>query len=276
MKFRGKMTEVLCIKQFSNIIGALAKLAKDWKLRITPDKIFFTVSDGSTLERPLAYCIIEQAHFFNEYTVVGVSNTHNMICLIFSPDLLARATANLRTSASTKSVKMKLTNKMSPCLTFEIESGQSRLCVHDIPVTVVPRRQWGSLEDPVLPTFDVSIDFPNFRILRTIAERMRNINLYLEVGANSLGTLVIETRTDIVRLRTQFSDLNINSTANALPDPEKIRSVRVDVRKFVQVLASEQLHPNKMQCDIADGRLLHLLVIHEDVTLHYFLSHYDS
>ncbi|XP_049767403.1 checkpoint protein HUS1-like isoform X2 [Schistocerca cancellata] len=244
MKFRGKMTEVLCIKQFSNIIGALAKLAKDCKLRITPDKIFFTVSDGSTLERPLAYCIIEQAHFFNEYTVVGVSNTHNMICLIFSPDLLARATANLRTSASTKSVKMKLTNKMSPCLTFEIES--------------------------------VSIDFPNFRILRTIAERMRNINLYLEVGANSLGTLVIETRTDIVRLRTQFNDLNINSTANALPDPEKIRSVRVDVRKFVQVLASEQLHPNKMQCDIADGRLLHLLVMHEDVTLHYFLSHYDS
>ena len=48
-------------------------------------------------------------------------------------------------------------------------------------------------------------------------------------------------------------------------------SVRVDVRKFIQFLTSEQVNPSKVVCNIVDDHMVVLFVLHEDVTLHYFL-----
>jgi HUS1 checkpoint protein len=48
-------------------------------------------------------------------------------------------------------------------------------------------------------------------------------------------------------------------------------SARVDIKKFVQFLMSEQVNPVKVVCNIVDDRMLALLLVHEDVTLHCFL-----
>ena len=62
------------------------------------------------------YCL--QSNFFNEYAMDGVSEEANEIYLDLIPDNLMKA---LRTAQSAKSVKIKLTKKHTPCLTFEVE-----------------------------------------------------------------------------------------------------------------------------------------------------------
>lgn len=48
-------------------------------------------------------------------------------------------------------------------------------------------------------------------------------------------------------------------------------SARVDIKKFVQFLTSEQVNPVKVVCNIVDDRMLALFLVHEDVILHCFL-----
>lgn len=59
-----------------------------------------------------------------------------------------------------KSIKIKLTKKNKPCITCEIEMAtqfkHSRVCTHDIPVEIIPRKNWPEFQLPPLPSFDVS------------------------------------------------------------------------------------------------------------------------
>lgn len=75
-------------------------------------------------------------------------------------DNLARALSSLKSPQTSKSIKIKLTKKRTPCLTCEIELPtllqHSRICTHDIPVEVIPRREWTEYMEPNLPEFDVS------------------------------------------------------------------------------------------------------------------------
>ena len=59
-----------------------------------------------------------QAHFFNEYNMDGVSEEFNEIYLELVPESLVKC---LKSAQNAKSVKMKLTKKHMPCLTFEVE-----------------------------------------------------------------------------------------------------------------------------------------------------------
>lgn len=96
-------------------------------------------------------------HFFVEYVLNGVTEEQNEIYLQFEASMLARSMSSLRMTA--KSVKIKLTNKRQPCLSLEIElpslSIESRQCLHDVPVRVIPRREWPEYQAPNIPEFDV-------------------------------------------------------------------------------------------------------------------------
>ena len=62
--------------------------------------------------------IFFQSHFFDEYAMEGVSPEANEIYLEVAPDLLLRS---LKTAHSARWLKIKLTKKHTPCLTFEID-----------------------------------------------------------------------------------------------------------------------------------------------------------
>jgi len=57
-----------------------------------------------------------QASIFDEYRIEGVDETNN-IYLEMVPDNLSRA---MKSAANAQTVKIKLTKKHTPCLTFEI------------------------------------------------------------------------------------------------------------------------------------------------------------
>lgn len=59
-----------------------------------------------------------QGNFFDEYQMEGVAVDHNEIYLELMPENLSRA---LKTAQSAKAVKIKLTNKHSPCLRVAVE-----------------------------------------------------------------------------------------------------------------------------------------------------------
>ncbi|KAJ9574065.1 hypothetical protein L9F63_008591 [Diploptera punctata] len=313
MKFRGKMTEVMCMKQFASVIATVARLAKQCVVRITKQLLnFIIVDENAAAGKPVVWCRLEQSHYFNEYNMAGVSEEQDEIYLEFESDAMAKSLVTLKSNIGAKSVKVKLTNKKSPCLTFEImlsEFSHSRLCVHDIPVTVIPRRDWKLFQEPKVPNFDVSIQLPSLKLLRTVAERMKTLSPYVTVLANQEGVLVLKVETPDATVSTHFKDLIVQSqhkmgvplarswlteasgrssecdTSRSLlqtPPPtsppncklyksDEYYSARVDVRKFVQFLSSEQVNPNKVVCNIVDDQMVVLFLLHEDITLHYYL-----
>lgn len=76
--------------------------------------------------------------------------------------MLARSLVIVKQNA--KSLKIKLTDKQTPCITLDVElvsvdSTQSRRCVHDIPVEVIQRKHWDNYAEPQFTEFHVIASF---------------------------------------------------------------------------------------------------------------------
>ncbi|KAJ3638437.1 hypothetical protein MTP99_001801 [Tenebrio molitor] len=202
MKFRALMTDTSVMKDF---MSTMLPQAFPSSLK----------KEDNGPRRPLAWCELPVSFYFKEYNVIGVNEEYNEIYLEFSTALLARSVSLLKQSV--KSLKIKLTNKDSPCLTLEMElaSGniESRQCVHDIPVEVISRKHWNDYEEPRFNDFHVSIEMPNLKTIKTIVERMRNMSHSLIVSATKDGRLTLQIKTNIVTLSAHFPDLSIESFA---------------------------------------------------------------
>ena len=78
MKFRARMVEMVAMKKFYNILQSITKLTKLCVMRMTENKVYFIASEplGSghlPIGGPSIWCEMEQANFFNEYKLEGVS-----------------------------------------------------------------------------------------------------------------------------------------------------------------------------------------------------------
>ncbi|CAH0550478.1 unnamed protein product [Brassicogethes aeneus] len=214
MKFRALITEPAAMKDFMNISVSLAKFSKDCVMRITTRKVYFIISEEEMGPRkPLVWCELPVGFYFNEYNVVGVSDQHNEIYLELSTTLLSRSLSILKQDC--KSLKIKLTNKDSPCLTLDMElvSGEiaSRQCVHDIPVEVIGRKHWSEYEEPKFNDFHVTIEMPSLKSIKNIVERMKNMSHSIIVSANKNGRLSLQIETNIVTLSAHFPNLSVES-----------------------------------------------------------------
>ncbi|XP_037068146.1 checkpoint protein HUS1-like isoform X2 [Pollicipes pollicipes] len=245
MKFRGKISGPVCIKQFTSVISTLAKLAKVCTFRITPSHLYFVVMEASSLSStPGLWCELQQGHFFNEYNMEGVSAEFNEIYLELKPDNLAKTLSILKSSTAVRSLKIKLTRKHSACLTFEIES------------------------------FQVSCDLPPLRLLRPVVERMRALGPRLTVSASHAGRLLLRVESDQASVATHFCGLRTHPAGHGQDqeaDQQQMFEVHVDIKPFAMFLAGDQFHPAKAVCNLIEDRMLHLFLIHEDITLQYFI-----
>ncbi|XP_053323757.1 checkpoint protein HUS1 isoform X3 [Spea bombifrons] len=226
------------------------------------------------------WCELSQGNFFDEYQMEGVSAEQNEIYLELVPENLSRA---LKMAQNAKTVKIKLTNKQSPCLTVAVElislSGSSRIVTHDLPVKIIPRRLWNDYREPRVPNFDVSIYLPALKTMKNVVERMKNLSNFMVIEANGNGVINLKIETDLVSVSTHFKDLGNppwacneatqNSTQEKYPD--KMSEARVDIRKLLQFLAGQQVNPTKAICNISHERMVHFLLMHEEVSLQYFI-----
>ncbi|XP_074755912.1 checkpoint protein HUS1 isoform X2 [Athene noctua] len=272
MRFRAKIVDLACLNHFSRVINTIAKLAKTCTLRLTVSKLYFILSDKVANGGVSMWCELCQME--------GVAAEHNEIYLELVPENLSRA---LKTAQSAKAVKIKLTNKHCPCLRVAVElpslSSSSRIVTHDIPVGVIPRRLWNDFREPNVPDFDVSIYLPVLKTMKSVVERMKNLSNSIVIEANSNGEMNLKIETDLVSVTTHFKDLGnppwtsedgCQSSAQDR-DLESMAEARIDIKKLQQLLAGQQVNPTKALCNIVSKRIVHFILLHEDVSLQYFI-----
>ncbi|XP_029423743.1 checkpoint protein HUS1 [Nannospalax galili] len=283
MKFRAKIVDAACLNHFTRVSNMIAKLAKTCSLRISPDKLNFILSDKLASGGVSMWCELEQENFFSEFQMEGVSAENNEIYLELTSENLSRA---LKTAQNARALKIKLTNKHFPCLTVSVElqfssSSSSRIVTHDIPIKVISisaevlcscLNQRHALRDVVSL---VSIYLPALKTMKSVVEKMKNISNHLVIEANLNGELNLKIETELVCVTTHFKDLGNppSSSESTSQDrrPEDMAEVHVDIKKLLQFLAGQQVTPTRALCNIVSNRIVHFDLLHEDVSLQYFI-----
>ncbi|KAK7466828.1 hypothetical protein BaRGS_00037095 [Batillaria attramentaria] len=273
MKFRAKLVDISCIQQFTNVVATVSKLIKVCTLRLTSDKLYFILSETVVNGGVQIWCELPQGHFCDEYAMQGASTEANEIFLELNPENLLRA---LKTGQSARWIKLKLTNKHTPCLTVEVDlptvGSHQRLAVHDIPITIIKRRNWADYAEPEMPNFDVSIAMPALKMLKNVVDKMKNISNFVVLSANQSGEMKLSVETDMVSVNTHFRDLfnpswrhDGGDDAGENPrasqrDPSEFAQARIDIRRFSQFLSGQQVNPNRVICSEFTSLLLEYLL----------------
>lgn len=273
MKFRARITSKHFIELFIQVSSTIAKLAKVCVLRVYPDRLCFC--PVGLLGEAQLWGEVRRG-VFHHFCMEGVSPEFNEIYLELLSEHLARAVKN---AGNASSLKLQLTNKLHPCLTVVVElascPGHSRAVVHDLPVRVLPRRWWKECAEPQVRGPDVSVYLPALKTLKNVVERMANVGSHVLVEANLKGSMNLSVETDGVTIKSYFK--NLGNPPNALPcmsqgkDPENMVQVRVDNRKLLQFFDRQQINPSVAICNILSNTLLHLVLVHEDLSLQYFI-----
>ncbi|XP_052012182.1 checkpoint protein HUS1B [Apodemus sylvaticus] len=273
MKFRARITSKRFIELFIQVSSTIAKLAKVCVLRVCPDRLCFCPM-GLLGETQLWGEV--RLGVFHHFCMEGVSQEFNEIYLELMTKHLARAVKN---AGNASSLKLQLTNKLHPCLTVVVElascPGHSRAMVHDLPVRVLPRRWWKECVEPQVCRPDVSVYLPAMKTLRNMVEKMANVGSHVLVEANLKGNMNLSAETEGVTIKSYFK--NLGNPPNAVlcmsqgKDPENMVQVRVDNRKLLQFFEGQQINPSVAICNILSNTLLHLVLVHEDISLQYFI-----
>ncbi|XP_064396750.1 checkpoint protein HUS1-like [Halichondria panicea] len=276
MRFRAKLLDITCIDHLSRVVSTLARSVKACVLRLSSDKVCFVISGGrGPVGGANIWCELSQSNVFDEYRIEGKDES-NEIYLELNIEQLSRA---LKSALTAQVLKIKLTKKQGPCLTLEIllptMTGAHRTVVHDIPVAVVPVRLWPDYQEPDMPEIDVSIYLPPLKLLKNIVDRMKTMSNFVTISANMNGELNIKLQTDSVTVTTYFKDLQNHhfqdtSMSESRDNDLTMCEARVDIRKFSQFVQG-QFVPTKVICNVIDGRGLQIFLLHEDVSLQYYI-----
>ncbi|XP_001950666.2 checkpoint protein HUS1 [Acyrthosiphon pisum] len=277
MKFRGKIIDPHCMKQFYSIVIILSKLCRNVVLRLSSTKLYLIASNESNSNQISVWSVLDQQSFFKDYDMIGETES-NEILFSLPIDMLASSLSSAK-QTNLKTLKMKLTDKLSPCLTIELDLesqvSSKQLCTHDIPVSVILPKDWSAYKEPTIPAHNISVVMPSIRVVRHIVDKMKRIGPRLIVSLDSSGKMVLGVSNLSATVDTHFIGLEIVSVHN-LTDKENKYSTVVDIKKFSQFLNCETLNLSKILCHVVEGMLLHCSIEEDEYVLHYFLSGIDD
>uniref|UniRef100_A0A0C9RUG7 Checkpoint protein n=1 Tax=Amblyomma americanum TaxID=6943 RepID=A0A0C9RUG7_AMBAM len=264
MKFRGRIVDIVCIQQLSRIVHTVSKLAKDVTMRITTDSVYFILNEDAVNGGGWLWADIPQDTLFQEYNMQGVSEEFNEIYLDVVADHIVKA---LKSAAAAKSLKVKLTKKQTPCLSFEIELPSlvptSRTVVHDVPVSVIPRRLWNNFAQPEVEEGDIVAYMPSLKVMKNVVDKMKNLSSYATLTISSDHEMTASVQTDMVTVTTHFKGLLFPVSADSSVPPAGTYEARIDLRKLVPVLLAQQLNPRQVVCKIVHKKLCHVTFNHD-------------
>jgi len=278
MKFKATSTSIENIHQFMNVLNTLNKILKKCVIRLTSNKMFFILPNQITNGGVSMWCELKQENFFDLYQMEGMTKKQNEIYLEIVAENICRA---LKSANNAKCLKVKLTKKQVPCLTFEIElpslMSSSRAVTHDIPVHVIPRQSWKDYQEPEMPNFHVCLCMPPLSKLKNITERLKNLSHYLKICGNQKGYMMLQVETELVTARTSFQGLEVpefdedSQAPSKSWNPEEFACARIDIKKFSQFLCGQQINPYKVICNIIHNQAVHFFIVHDNLSLQYFI-----
>ncbi|XP_028404655.1 checkpoint protein HUS1-like [Dendronephthya gigantea] len=277
MRFKAKLVEISCIHHFSRVVSTVSHMAKSCALRLTPNKLYFILNDTAAQGGVTIWCEVNQSALFEEFRIEGNEGSHDNIYLELRPDNLVKA---MKSGLNAQIVKIKLTNKVSPCLTFEIilpSMVRTRTVTHDTPVNVIPQEQWDAYQEPQMPEYNVSIVMPSLKTVRNIVDKMKHFTTQLVISANMNGYMTLKVQTDMVSATTHFRNLDVedldndNSNNNRSNSRQEMSEATVDIKKLLAFLHVQIVCPTKVICSIVHQRAVQFYLIHDDFSLQYFI-----
>lgn len=268
MKFRAVINDPAHMQELHAIITMLSKINKDTVCHIEPTCFSFVVAENYVQGTPWIWSEIGAAAFFSEYTMEGVdADANNKIVMSFNSIKLCNALSMLAKGPA-RYVKLKLTNRQFPCLTVELEtassssaSGLYRKIQHEVPMTLIPAREWSEFDVPTLTPDGRSIALPGVRSMRNLVDKFKNLSPSMTVYYNNLGDLSLVVETDLATVSSQYRNLAViqqqrtaatetldEATGASEMDDEV--SCRVSSKQLAMLLASNQLQHANMSCNI--------------------------
>lgn len=269
MKFRAVINDPAHMQELHAILTMLSKINnKDTVCCIEPRNLSFVVAENYVQGTPWIWSDIGSAVFFSEYEMEGVDClAHNRIVMAFDTIKLCNALAVLAKGPA-RYVKLKLTNRQSACLTVQLESAASssdsglfRKIQHEVPVTLIPTRDWNEFDIPSLTQHSRSIAMPSVRSLRNLVDKIKNLSPSMTVYYNNVGELSLVVETDLTTVSSHYRNLSVTEHPEAQPDPalntaDGEVACRISSKQLAMLLGSNQLQHANMVCNI-----------HQDVSL---------
>jgi len=285
MKFRAKLHNSTTINKFTKIIIGVSKMAKSGVLRLTADKLFLILGDKSFGGGVSLWIELDPIKFFDDYIMDGLSALANEIYIEIMFEELVRA---LKPAQTARLLKLRLIKKHNnPCLSIDTEvissSMTERQFTCDIPIHLLAHKHWIDFQAPNIPRCDISITIPKLKTLKNIIDRMKAMCNFVTLQANKSGDMTIKIETDTAQVATYFTGLQETSTTDELNDDRTQQSsllstdsldtaeVRLDIKKFSQLLHSQQPHAEKMVFNFCNNSMLHICIVAEYFTLQCIL-----
>ncbi|BES98676.1 Hypothetical protein NTJ_11491 [Nesidiocoris tenuis] len=275
MKFRAKMNEALSMKNLALIASVINKQCKQCTLRLNSQNFTLMVTDeNSSPKQVVIWCVLEATKFFSEYFVEGISES-NEIYLLVPPEMLSMSLNTLKaTNNNAKSVKLKLANKITPCLTVEIvlstECGMNQNCVHDIPVKLISRQAWSDYGDPPpQDDCDVALEMKTFKKLKAVLEKFRKLSPWVALSVTSEGNLSSSVTSSTATVTTLFKNTVASYSSDDLRD--KDHTVRTDVKKLCLLMSTESLTPKRAMLYFAENRRISFYLACDSFAFHFFI-----
>ncbi|CAF0723078.1 unnamed protein product [Rotaria sordida] len=128
------------------------------------------------------------------------------------------------------------------------------------------------------------------KTLKNIIDRMKAMCNYVTLQANKSGDMTVKIETDTAQVATYFTGLQGTSRTNPMNDDRSewdmpitqqssssstnsidTAEVRLDIKKFAQLLHSQQPYAEKMVFNFCNNSMLHICIVAEYFTLQCIL-----
>lgn len=264
-----------CVRQFHNALSSMSKLTKQCALKLEQDYFYFIANDTG-VTGPSVWCQMETENFFEDYKLEGVTSDSPYIYLELSPGQMVQSLMLLKNAKDMlKTVKLKLTRKHEQaCLSFNIEMASNRQCVHDIPVSPIPRKDWMDYSKPdyeIVSGHFVSLVLPDVKKLKHIVDRYKNLGPYVKFEASQRGQLGLSLLSDRVTLSTHFKELQVVKNPSAINEEAEPVTINIELKKLASALGADHIGSKGCVLHFVREKLLHVSLMTNNVCLDYFL-----
>lgn len=285
MKFRAVINDQNCMREFFNIISTLSRMSKEICFNIQSEQILIICCDISVNGMPQIWSDINNTSYFQQYQMEGINTDKNpFILFTMSTTKLTTAIALLRAGIGVSYTKLKLTNKQFPCLTIDMEiasteTTDTRIITHDVPVKIIPIRDWPEFELPIMRKFQYTLKMPSSRSLRQLVDKMKNIAPTLTIYSHAKGEFSIVIETVSATIASHYTNLdtqkiqqnNGDDPVDKNSDSDEI-SCCIDTKQFANCMSSIQFQDVQMYCNVKqDSKLKMFVKIRDGVHLNYLM-----
>ena len=86
----------------------------------------------------------------------------------------------------------------------QVKTGKVMTLTRDLKVDIVARRFWKEYIEPAMPEFDVSLFMPALNKIKSVTDRMKNINKYIIVRGHKEGKLQLRAKSGTMKTSVSF------------------------------------------------------------------------